>query len=109
MQVKTLQTKIKNLMRDWDKLKGKKYTVETAFYHLVEEVGELAQELVNKKRSPRKYSKEKLIDAIGDILIYAVLLASLYKVDIEKLILGIIEQDKKRMAKLRKRLRKGEK
>lgn len=108
MEVKTFQTKIKNLMKDWDKLKEKKYTSETAFYHLIEEVGELAKELVNKKRSPEKYSKEKLIDAIGDILIYIVLLASLYKVDIEKLILNIIEQDKKRMAKLRKQLKKDE-
>jgi len=106
MEVKAFQTQIKNLMRDWDKLKGKRYTLETAFCHLVEEVGELAKELVNKKRSPEKYSKEKLIDAIGDILIYAVLLASLHKVDIEKLILTIIEQDKKRMAKLGRQLRK---
>lgn len=108
MEVKIFQTKIKNLIRDWDKLKGRKYTIETAFCHLVEEVGELAKELVNKKRSPRKYSKEKFIDAIGDILIYAVLLASLSQVDIEKLILNIIEQDKKRMAKLRKQSRKRE-
>ena len=102
MKVKTFQTKIKNLMKEWDKLKGKKYTLETAFIHLVEEVGELAKELVNKKRSPQKYSREKLIDAIGDILIYAVLLASLEKLDIEKLILNIIKQDKKRMQKLKK-------
>jgi len=106
MEVKAFQTQIKNLMRDWDKLKGKRYTLETAFCHLVEEVGELAKELVNKKRSPEKYNKEKLIDAIGDILIYAVLLASLHKVDIEKLILTIIERDKKRMAKLGRQLRK---
>ena len=106
MEVKTFQTKIKNLMRDWDKLKGRKYTLETAFCHLVEEVGELSKELVNKERSPKKYSKEKLIDALGDILIYAVLLASLRKIDIEKLILSIIEQDKKRMTKLRKQSRR---
>jgi len=106
MEVKAFQTQIKNLMRDWDKLKGKRYTLETAFCHLVEEVGELAKELVNKKRSPEKYNKEKLIDAIGDILIYAALLASLHKIDIEKLILTIIEQDKKRMAKLGRQLRK---
>jgi len=104
MEVKEFQTKIKNLMVGWDKLKKKKYTKETAFYHLIEEAGELAKELVNKKRSPKKYSKERLIDAIGDILIFTVLLASLYKVDIEKLILKIIEQDKKRMKKLRDQL-----
>ena len=100
MEVKKFQTKIKKLMKEWDKLKGKKYTEETAFYHLVEEVGELARELVYKKRTPKKYSKENLIDAIGDILIYTILLASLHKIDIEKLILNIIKKDKERMKRL---------
>jgi NTP pyrophosphatase (non-canonical NTP hydrolase) len=106
MEVKEFQKKIKNLMKNWDKLKKRKYTPEIAFCHLVEEVGELAKELVNKKRRPEKYSKEKLIDAIGDILIFTVLMASFYKVDIEKLILKIIEQDKKRMKRLKHWLKK---
>jgi NTP pyrophosphatase (non-canonical NTP hydrolase) len=106
MDVKKLQRKIIKSMTEWDKLKRKKYVPETAFYHLVEEVGELSKELVNERRRPEKYSKEKLIDAIGDILIYTVLLASLYKVDIEKLILNIIKQDKKRMKELKTQLRK---
>lgn len=103
MEVKIFQAKIKNLMKEWDRLKGKNYTPEIAFYHLVEEVGELAKELVFKNRSPEKYNKENLIDAIGDILIYTILLACLYKIDIEKLILEIIKQDKKRMEKLKKK------
>lgn len=102
MEVKEFQTKIKKLMKDWDKIKRKKYTPEIAFYHLVEEIGELAEELVNKNRRPQKYSKEKLIDAIGDLLIYTILLASLYKINIEKLILKIIKEDKKRMAELKR-------
>lgn len=103
MEVNELQIKIEKLMADWDKVKKKKYTLESAFEHLVEEVGELARELINKNRRPSRYSEKKLIDAIGDIIIYAVLLASLKKVDVEKLILGIIRQDRKRMAKLKKK------
>lgn len=101
MEVKELQIKIKKLMADWDKVKKKKYTSELAFEHLVEEVGELARELINKKRRHFRYSEKKLIDAIGDILIYTILLASLKKVDIERLILDIIKQDRKRMTKLK--------
>lgn len=105
MEVKELQNKIKNLMKEWDKIKKKRYTKETAFYHLVEEVGELAKELVNEKRRPERYKKEKFIDAIGDTLIYIVLLASLSNVNLESLIRRIIKQDRKRMAKLKNQMK----
>lgn len=97
MEVKELQAKIKKLMDDWDQIKGKKYTKGAAFAHLVEEVGELAQELVYKERSPEKFDREELEDAIGDIMVYVVLLASLYNIDVEELILKIMKKDRKRM------------
>jgi len=101
MKVKKLQKEIEKFWEKVNRLKGKKYTPEMAFCHLVEEVGELAREFVNKERRPEKYSKEKLIDAIGDILIFAFLLASLYKLDTEKLVLRIIKEGKMRMKKLK--------
>ncbi|MBN2197616.1 hypothetical protein JW698_00225 [Candidatus Wolfebacteria bacterium] len=99
MEVKRLQSEIVKSMEKWDKLKGKKYSKNAAFAHLVEEVGELAQEFVHKERSQSKYNEEKLIDAIGDIFIYVVLLASLFKVDIEQLIVDILKQDKIRRSR----------
>jgi len=102
MEVKKLQRKIEKFWEEVDRLKKKKYTPEMAFIHLVEEVGELAREFVNKERRPEKYSKENLIDAIGDILIFAFLLASLYKLDVEKLLLKVLKESKKRIKKLKR-------
>ena len=92
---------IKDSVSKWDRLKKRKYDTEAAFYHLVEEVGELATELVHQKRSPEKYSKEKLIDSIGDTLIFTFLLASLWRVDVEELIIKIINQDQARMSEIK--------
>jgi NTP pyrophosphatase (non-canonical NTP hydrolase) len=69
---------------------------------LVEEVGELAREFVNKERRPEKYSEEKLFDAIADILIMTFFLASLYKLDVEKLLVKTLRESKKKLKKLRK-------
>jgi NTP pyrophosphatase (non-canonical NTP hydrolase) len=102
MEVKKLQRKIEKFWEEVDRLKKKKYTPEMAFIHLVEELGELAREFVNKERRPEKYSKENLIDAIGDILIFAFLLASLYKLDVEKLLLKVLKESKNRIKKLKK-------
>jgi NTP pyrophosphatase (non-canonical NTP hydrolase) len=102
MEVKKLQRKIEKFWEEVDRLKEKKYTPEMAFIHLVEEVGELAREFVNKERRHEKYSKENLIDAIADIFIVAFILASLYKLDVEKLLLKTLNESKKRIKKLKR-------
>ena len=107
MKVKKLQKEIEKFWEKVNRLKGKKYTPETAFIHLVEEVGELAKEFVNKERRQEKYSKEKLIDAIGDIFFNTFLLASLYNLDVEKLLQKILKEGESRIEKLRKLKRKG--
>jgi len=106
MEVKKLQEKIEKFWEKVDKLKGRKYTPEIAFCHIVEEVGELAKEFVNKERRPEKYSKEKLIDAIGDIIVCTFLLASLYKLNVEKLLKKILKEGENRIEKLKKLKRK---
>jgi NTP pyrophosphatase (non-canonical NTP hydrolase) len=102
MEVKELQRKIEEFWEEVDRLKKKKRTPEMVFIHLVEEVGELAREFVNKEIRPEKYSEEKLFDAIADILIMAFFLASLYKLDVEKLLLKTLKEGEKRLKKLRK-------
>jgi NTP pyrophosphatase (non-canonical NTP hydrolase) len=102
MEVKELQKKIEELWKEVDRLKKKKRTPEMVFTHLVEEVGELAREFVNKEIRPEKYSEEKLFDAIADILIMAFFLASLYKLDVEKLLVRTLREGKRRLKKLGK-------
>jgi len=100
MEVKKLQRKIEEFWKEVDRLKRKKQNPEIVFIHLVEEVGELAREFVNKERRPEKYSEEKLFDAIADILIMTFFLASLYKLDVEKLLVKTLRESKKKLRKL---------
>jgi NTP pyrophosphatase (non-canonical NTP hydrolase) len=100
MEVKKLQRKIEEFWEEVDRLKRKKQNPEIVFIHLVEEVGELAREFVNKERRPEKYSEEKLFDAIADILIMTFFLASLYKLDVEKLLVKTLRESKKKLRKL---------
>jgi NTP pyrophosphatase (non-canonical NTP hydrolase) len=102
MEVKKLQKKIEELWKEVKRLRKKKRTTEMVFIHLVEEVGELAREFVNKEIRPEKYSEKKLFDAIADILIMAFFLASFYKLDVEELLVKALKEGKKRLKKLRK-------
>ena len=99
---KKLQKKIEEFWEEVNRLKKKKRTPEIVFIHLVEEVGESAREFVNKKERPEKHSEEKLFDAIADILIMAFFLASLYKLDVEELLVKTQKESKKRFKKSKK-------
>jgi NTP pyrophosphatase (non-canonical NTP hydrolase) len=102
MEVKKLQKKIEEFWEEVNRLKKKKRTPEMVFIHLVEEVGELAREFVNKKERRGEYSEEKLFDAIADILIMAFFLASLYKLDVEELLVKTLKESKKEIQEVEK-------
>ncbi|GEM_PF-3125460 len=95
MEVKELQARIIELMDAWDKKRNTVPNEQLTFNHLVEEVGELAREYVNKEHRKEKYNEKELENAIGDAFIQLVRLAHLRGLDIEEVVLKIIENDKK--------------
>lgn len=99
MEVNKFQKEIIEFMALWEKKLGVPYSEQKTFNHLVEEVGELAREFVNRDLRPDKFSDKELDNAIGDTLIHLVVLAELRGIKIEKLILEIMEEDKKRILK----------
>ena len=94
MQVKELQAKIAGLMDAWDKKRNTSPNEQLTFNHLVEEIGELAGEYVNKEHRKDKFSKQELENAIGDAFIQIVRLAHLRGLDIEEVVTKIIDNDK---------------
>ncbi len=96
MEVNQFQKEIVKFMELWAKKRGTPDTEQLTFNHLVEEMGELAREFVNREARKNKFSNEQYDNAIGDILINLVLLAELHGIKIESLILDIIKKDKKR-------------
>ncbi len=73
------------------------FTEESIFVHLVEEIGEIAREIVNKTTGRKEFSSERFCEEIADALLFLLLLSEIEGISLEKL----MENARK---KLRKRL-----
>ena len=65
---------------------------------MTEELGELARAYKNsdKKNAREINNKEKIIDAIGDLMVYCLGLCEMVGIDSEKVISDVVENNKKR-------------
>ena len=97
MEVKEFQEKIVAYCKEWEKYRNIKHTEQNTFNHLVEEMGELASQFVNRDKKRREFDDNEFDNAIGDILIHLVCLANLRGLSIEQLINEIIKEDSKRL------------
>jgi len=93
MQVNEFQKKIFAFAQRWDKVRNFEASKDETFFHIVEEVGELARQYVNRESRKGQYSESEIKDAIGDTLMQLFKLANLYGWDVEKLILEIMERE----------------
>ena len=80
MEVKNFQNEIFNFVLAWDNKRNVTPSEQVTFVHLVEEVGELAREYVNKESRKDKFSDDELNNAIGDALMQLIKLAQLRNV-----------------------------
>lgn len=62
----------------------KPHTKQSAVIHLVEEVGEVARQVTNEYHRPEKFNRENLGEELADVMMFIVLLAKLYDVDLPK-------------------------
>ena len=95
MEVKELQKKIISFIAQWDKKRNDESTEEKRFIHLVEEIGELATQYVNKETRPDQYKPEEVENAIGDSIMQLIKLADLRGLDVETILTKIIEEEQK--------------
>ncbi len=93
MEVKNFQNKITEFVFAWDNKRNVTPNEQLTFSHVVEEVGELAREYVNKELRKERFSEEELNNAIGDAVMQLIELASLRNLDVENLILKIINEE----------------
>ena len=104
MEVKDFQDKIIEFAAKWDKKRGALANEQGTFNHLVEEIGELARQYVNREKRKEQYDEKELENAIGDTMIHLVELAHLRGLNIEELILQVIEEDEKRLEEFDEKL-----
>ncbi|MBT3408752.1 hypothetical protein HOK68_00315 [Candidatus Woesearchaeota archaeon] len=98
MEVNEFQEKIVTFCKEWEKYRNIKHTDQNTFNHLVEEVGELASQFVNRDKGRKEFNANKFDNAIADIFIHLVCLADLRNLNIEKLLNETIEKDSKRLS-----------
>jgi len=96
METKDFHKKIIEFMKKWDEKRGVAPSEQETFNHLIEEIGELAREIVNRESRKDKYSNDKLNNAIADSMMQLIKLADLRKIDLEKEIIKVIDEETKK-------------
>ncbi len=74
------------------------FTEESIFIHLVEEIGEIAREIVNKVTGRKEFSNEKLGEEIADALLFLLLLSEIEGISVEKLMENAREKLRKKLS-----------
>ena len=95
MEVKDFQNKIIEFIAAWDKKRNSEPNEPLVFAHIVEEVGELARQYVNKESRRNKFDEKEIENSIGDILMQTIKLAHLKGLDVEEVVLKIIKEEEK--------------
>ena len=99
MDIRQFQKEILEVFSEMDKMPNRrKHTKQSAVIHLVEEIGEIARQVTSEYHRPEKFSKENLGTELADTLMFIVLLADLYEVDISKEMQESINRVKKKIA-----------
>ena len=97
MEIKEIQNKTWEIINRYNRKNHLKHNKNTVFHHLVEEVGELARELMNEQNEWRaKFNKEKFDEEVVDVLMRILTIAKDYDVKIEEVF-------NKKIIKLQKR------
>ena len=84
MEFKELMQKVAEYQEKRFKKKGCDITEEIIVMHLMEELGEIASELVSKKIRPDKFNPENLKEEVCDVILVSFGLASLLNIDLSK-------------------------
>ncbi len=101
MDIKVFQREILDVFAQFDKLPNRRpHTKQSAVIHLVEEIGEIARQATNEYHRPEKFDKENFGPELADVMMFIVLLAKLYEVDISKEMEISIQRVKDKAAKI---------
>ncbi len=85
MDIETYQKEILDAFSKIDKMPNRRpHTKQSAVIHLMEEIGEIARQVTNEYHRPEKFDKENFGSELADILMFIVLLAKQYNIDISK-------------------------
>ena len=101
MDIKQFQKEILEVFSQMDKMPNRReHTKQSALIHLMEEIGEIARQVTSEYHRPEKFEKENLGTELADTLMFIVLLAELYDVDLSKEMQESISRVKRKIAEI---------
>ena len=101
MDIKQFQKEILEVFSQMDKMPNRReHTKQSALIHLMEEIGEIARQVTSEYHRPEKFDKENLGTELADTLMFIVLLAELYDVDLSKEMQESISRVKRKIAEI---------
>jgi NTP pyrophosphatase (non-canonical NTP hydrolase) len=96
MEIEELQKKIMDLIYKMDEKYKCTHDSESTFNHIIEEIGELANQINKPKIRNEQIIKQELSNEIADVVILLIHLASINQIDMENCILHKINELKQR-------------
>ncbi len=101
MDIKQFQKEILEVFSQMDKMPNRReHTKQSALIHLMEEIGEVARQVTSEVHRPEKFDKENLGTELADTLMFIVLLAKLYNIDLSKEMQKSISRVKRKIAEI---------
>ena len=101
MDIKQFQKEILEVFSEMDKMPNiREHTKQSALIHLMEEIGEIARQVTSEYHRPEKFDKENLGTELADTLMFIVVLAQFYDVNLSKEMKKSISRVKKKIAKI---------
>jgi NTP pyrophosphatase (non-canonical NTP hydrolase) len=101
MDIKQFQKEILEVFSQMDKMPNRReHTKQSALIHLMEEIGEIARQVTSEYHRPEKFNKENLGTELADTLMFIVVLAQLYDIDLSKEMQESISRVKKKIAEI---------
>jgi len=96
MEIKKFQKKADEIINSIDGKIGIEHDVNNAFMHLIEEVGEVANQLNKPNIRNEEIEKQKLAEELCDVLIFIARIANIHSIDLEDAIEGKINKLKQK-------------
>ncbi len=96
MEIKELQKRVLEVEKKWAAKKGFEFTEEISIIHLMEEVGEIARQLFNKKARPEYFNKENLKEEVIDVILVSLCLADKLDINLSEELINKINKLNKR-------------
>ena len=101
MDIRQFQKEILEVFSEMDKMPNRrKHTKQSALIHLMEEIGEIARQVTNEYHRPEKFDKENLGTELADTLMFIVVLAQFYDIDLSKEMQESISRVRKKIAEI---------